>query len=66
MYHRGLSWNFQEILGQGLIPGGKEKDRARQALFLTPTNHFGDDPEEEEPRDDDSSTESSACYEMEV
>ena len=38
------SWNFLSILGKGLIPGGKEKDKARQAVFLTPTNPFGDDP----------------------
>ena len=36
----GLSWNFQSILGTGLIPGGKENDKAREAVFLTPTNHF--------------------------
>ena len=42
IFHRGLSWNFQSIL----IPGGKEKDKARQAVFLTPTNLFGNDPEE--------------------
>ena len=50
--HRGLSWNSQSILGKGLIPGGKEKDKARQAVFRTPTNPFGDDPEEERPHDD--------------
>ena len=38
--------------GTGLIPGGKEKDKAHQAVFLTPTNRFGNDPEEEEPHDD--------------
>ena len=43
--------NFQSILGKGLIPGGKEKDNARQAVFLTPTNPFGNDLEEEEPHD---------------
>ena len=30
----------------------KEKDKARQAVFPTQTNHFGNDPEEEEPHDD--------------
>ena len=50
--HRGRSWNSQSILGKGLIPGGKEKDKARRAVFLTPTNPFGDDPEEERPHDD--------------
>ena len=28
------------MLGKGLIPGGEEKDKARQAVFLTPTNLF--------------------------
>ena len=45
--HKGISWNYQSILGHGLIPGGKEKDKYRQAVFLTPTNPFGHDPEEE-------------------
>ena len=49
---QALSWNFQSILGKGLLPGGKEKDKARQAVFLTPTSPFADDPEEEEPHDD--------------
>ena len=52
IFHRGRSWNFQSILGNGLFPEGKEKDKACQAVFLTPTNHFGNDPEEEEPQDD--------------
>ena len=52
MFHRGLSWNFQSILGNGLIPRRKEKDKARQAVFLTPMNLFGHDPEEEEPHDE--------------
>ena len=46
--HRGKSWIFQSFFGSGIIPGGKEKDRARQAVFLTPLNPFGKDPEEEE------------------
>ena len=52
IYHREHSWNFLSILGKGVIPVGKEKDKARQAVFLTPTNPFEDDPEEEELRDD--------------
>ena len=52
IFHRGRSWNFQSIFGKGLIPGGKEKDKARQAVFRTPTNPFGNNPEEEEPHDD--------------
>ena len=47
-----LSSNFQSILGKGLLPGGKEKDKAPQAVFLTPTSPLADDPEEEEPHDD--------------
>ena len=35
------------ILGHGLIPGGKEKDKYRQAFSVTPTNPFGHDLEEE-------------------
>ena len=31
IFHRGSSWIFQSIFGSGIIPGGKEKDRARQA-----------------------------------
>ena len=34
-----------------LIQGGKEKGKDRQAVFLTPTNHFGND-REEEPHND--------------
>ena len=52
IFHRGLSWNLQSILGKGLFPGGKEKDKARHAVFPTPTNPSGDDPEEERPHDD--------------
>ena len=36
---------IQSVLGKALIPGGKEKDKARQIPF-------GDNPEEEEPHDD--------------
>ena len=35
-----------------IIPGGKENDRDRQAIFFTPLNPFGNDPEEEEPHFD--------------
>ena len=52
VFHRGVSWNFQSVLGKGLIPGGKEKDKARQTVFPTPTNPCGKDPEEETPHDD--------------
>ena len=50
VFQRGPSWNFQSMLGNGLVPGGKEKDKARQAVKLT--NPFGNDPEEEAPHDD--------------
>ena len=52
VFHRELSWNFQSILGHGLFLGGEEKDKARQAVFPTPTNLFGNDLEEEAPHDD--------------
>ena len=45
-------WSVQSILGSGLIPGGKESDKARQAVFFTPLNPFGANPDEEEPHDD--------------
>ena len=35
IYHTGISWNCQSILGSGLSPGGKENDRARQSVFCT-------------------------------
>ena len=50
IYHRGRSWNF--VHTGKMIPGGKEKDKCRQAVFLTPTNPFGDDLEEGKPHDD--------------
>ena len=37
---------FLSVLESGKIPGGEEKDRARQAVFLTPLNPLGKDPEE--------------------
>ena len=52
VFQRGPSWNFQFMLGKGLIPGGIEKDKDRQAVFLTPTNPCGNDPEEEALRED--------------
>ena len=53
IFHRGISWNSQSILGNGIIPGRKENDNARQAGFFSPLNPFGNDPEEEEPHFDD-------------
>ena len=35
-----------------IIQGGKEKDKARQGVFLTPLNPFGKNPEEEKPNFD--------------
>ena len=43
---------FESILGCGIIPGGKEKDRARQTVFPTPLNPFGKDLEEDKPHFD--------------
>ena len=51
-YCSGSSWIFPSILGSGIIPGGKENDRARQSVFCTALNPFGKDPEEE-PRNFD-------------
>ena len=48
-------WNFQSILVPRLIPGGKEKDKARQAVFFFVKLmffFFGDDSEEDESYDD--------------
>ena len=39
-------------LGSGIIPGGKENDKARQAVFFTLLHPFGNDPDEEKPHDD--------------
>ena len=36
-------------LGGGLIPGGKESDKAREAVFFTPLNLFGENPDERTP-----------------
>ena len=36
----------------GIIPGGKDNDKARQAVFFTPLKTFGNDQDEEEPHDD--------------
>ena len=52
IFHRGCSWSVQSILGSGLIPSGKESDKARQAVFFTPLNPFGENPDEEELHDD--------------
>ena len=52
LYQRGRSCDCQSVLDNGLIPWGKETDKARQAVFLTPTNPFGNDPEEERAHDD--------------
>ena len=47
IFHRAISWNFQSLLGSGLIPGEKQRDRARQTVFFTPLNPFGNDPDED-------------------
>ena len=40
-YHRGSQGVFQSLLVSGIIPGGKEEDKVRQAVFLNP---FGKRP----------------------
>ena len=52
IFHRGSSWDSQSTLESGLIPGGKENNKARQAVFFTPLDPFGDNPDEERPHDD--------------
>ena len=38
--------------GSGLIPGGKENDKSRQAVFFTSLDPFGNNPDEEKHHDD--------------
>ena len=52
MFHRRCSFSVQSILENGLIPGGKESDKALQTVFFTPLNHFGENPNEGAPSDD--------------
>ena len=52
IYHKGSQWFFHSILVIGIIPGGKEEDNDRQAVFLTPLNPCGKDLEEEKPHSD--------------
>ena len=33
IFHGGLSWNFQSILGNGRISGEKKEVKVRQAFF---------------------------------
>ena len=42
----------QSFLGSGIILEREKKDRTPQAVFLTPLNPFGKDPEEEKPHFD--------------
>ena len=52
IFHKGISWNSQSILESGLIRRRKENDKARQAVFLTQLNPFGNNPDEEKPHGD--------------
>ena len=52
IFHRVCSWSVQSILGSGLIPGGKESDKARQAVFFTLLSPFGKNPDEDELHED--------------
>ena len=46
IYH--ISWNFQSIFGEWTSSGReRENDRARQSVFCTALNPFGQDTEEE-------------------
>ena len=38
-FQRRSSWDAPSLLGSGLIPGGKENDKSRQAVFFTPQPH---------------------------
>ena len=51
IFHSGISWNSESILGSG-NSGRKKSDKARQAVFTTPLNPFGNDPDEQKPHDD--------------
>ena len=44
---------FSVYSGAWKNPGGKEEDKARQAVCLTPLNPFGRDIEEEKPHSQD-------------
>ena len=44
IFHRIISWNSQSVVESGLILGGKENDKARQAVFFTPVDPFGNNP----------------------
>ena len=52
LFHRGCSFNVTSILKTRLIAGGRESKQGRQAIFFTPLNPFGDNPDEEQPSDD--------------
>ena len=43
---------LNSFLAIGIIPGGKENDKARQAVFFTHLNPFGNDLDEEKTHDD--------------
>ena len=52
LFHRGCSFHVTSILKTRLIAGGRESKQGRQAIFFTPLNPFGDNPDEEQPSDD--------------
>ena len=58
---RHFDQDERECDGSRHWEASKEKDRARQAVFLTPTNQFGDNPEEKEPRDVFTDPQKAAC-----
>ena len=47
-----MSWNFQSIWEWNNSGRKRETDKARQAVFFTPLNPFGNDRDEEKPHFD--------------
>ena len=51
MFHRGCSFNINSIHEKGLIAGEEQSKEARQTIFFTRLNPFGENPDEEAPSD---------------
>ena len=55
MKHTPIPYNWKEYIystGSSWVFQSNDKDKARQAVFLTPLNPFGKDPEEKKPHFD--------------
>ena len=52
VFHRDLHGVPNLFFVSGQIPGGKESDKARQGVFFTLLDPFGNKPDEEKPHDD--------------